>query len=155
MTEEEFVFESLKEFVKSWEFGSQASFNLICKNGTARLNISFELKHPTKDHFKHDKVKRKSPSRQKRDNKRANERLDGQRELKKEVPEEEKSTASVLQTTEVTKKKMKKKKKQAEKKVLSPSDLWIKKRMINSMNPRLSQYTTLRRKMRRRKKNLP
>ena len=45
-TDEAFFLASLKEFVKSWGFGSQATFNLETRNGRARLRLEFQLGHP-------------------------------------------------------------------------------------------------------------
>ena len=72
-TEEAFILASLKEFVKAWGSGSQASFSLECKQGQAYFKMSSLLGHPADQHFvpaydhgNHEHVdprRRKCPSR--------------------------------------------------------------------------------------------
>ena len=50
-TEEAFVLASLKEFVKLWGSGSQASFQLECKDRQACLKFSTQLGSPADLHF--------------------------------------------------------------------------------------------------------
>lgn len=50
-TEEAFVLASLKEFVKLWGSGSQASFQLECNNGQACFKLSSQLGSPADRHF--------------------------------------------------------------------------------------------------------
>ena len=50
-TEESFVLASLKEFVKLWGSGTQASFNLECRNGQAWFKLSSLLGPPNHPHF--------------------------------------------------------------------------------------------------------
>ena len=50
-TEEAFILASRKEFVKAGIYGSQASFNIECKQGQAFLKMSSLLGHPTARHF--------------------------------------------------------------------------------------------------------
>ena len=79
-TEESFVLSSLKEFVKAWGSGNHAYFNLECKNGSACIQLSFNLGHPGETHHhgphqphfqtQHQK-KSCGPARQKRNNERA------------------------------------------------------------------------------------
>ena len=84
ITEEAFILPSLKEFVKAWGSGSQASFNIVCKQEQAFLNMSSLLGHPTAGHFvpahapgPHDHVeqsihkRRQCPSRMERNRARA------------------------------------------------------------------------------------
>ena len=52
-TEESFVLSSLKEFVKAWGSGNHAYFNLECKNGSAFIQLSFNLGHPGETHHHH------------------------------------------------------------------------------------------------------
>ena len=49
--EETFVLASLKEFVKLWGSGSQASFNLECSNGQAWFHLGARLGPPASPHF--------------------------------------------------------------------------------------------------------
>ena len=79
-SEEAFILASLKEFVKAWGSGSQASFNLDCKQGQVYFKMSSLLGHPGAQHFvpaqahgNHDHVdqtngrRRKGPSKILRD----------------------------------------------------------------------------------------
>ena len=50
-SEETFVLASLKEFVKLWGSGSQATFNLECRNGQAWFHLGARLGHPAFPHF--------------------------------------------------------------------------------------------------------
>ena len=50
-TEESFVLASLTEFVKLWGSGTQASFNLECRNGQAWFKLSSLLGPPNHPHF--------------------------------------------------------------------------------------------------------
>ena len=50
-TDEAFVLSSLKEFVKLWGSGSQASFQLECEEGKACLKFSCQLGAPVDRHF--------------------------------------------------------------------------------------------------------
>ena len=50
-TEETFVLASLKEFVKIWCSGNQASFNLECRNGNAYLKMKTHLGPPAQQHY--------------------------------------------------------------------------------------------------------
>ena len=72
ITEESFVLSTLKEFVKSWAFGSQANFNVESRNGQARLKLDVQLGDlhhhvppppPTRKH--------KGPARRRKDQARA------------------------------------------------------------------------------------
>ena len=81
--EERFVLASLKEFVKTWGSGNAGSFQLVCKDGQAKLSMEFSLETPGSSHFtppgdnqdtwKRDK-RRKNPSTLRRDKKRAEQR---------------------------------------------------------------------------------
>ena len=62
-TEETFVLASVKEFVKLWGSGSQATFNLECSNGQAWFQLGARLGPPAFPHFYPD---RPSPERKKR-----------------------------------------------------------------------------------------
>ena len=74
---------SLKEFVKTWGSGNAGSFQLVCKDGQAKLSMEFSLESPGSSHFtapednqdtwKRDK-RRKNPSTLRRDKKRAEQR---------------------------------------------------------------------------------
>ena len=78
--EERFVLASLKEFVKTWGTGRAGSFQLVCKEGQAKLSMEFSLETPgcphftpsddNQDTFKRDK-RRKNPSTLRRDKKRS------------------------------------------------------------------------------------
>ena len=46
ITEESFVLSTLKEFVKSWAFGSQANFNIESRNSQPRLKLEVQIGHP-------------------------------------------------------------------------------------------------------------
>ena len=79
-TEETFVLASLKEFVKIWGSGNQASFNLECRNGRAYLKMETHLGTPDQQHFvpphvphdgNHQHRKKKSPRQIYRNNARA------------------------------------------------------------------------------------
>jgi hypothetical protein len=48
---ETFVLASLKEFVKLWGSGSQATFNLKCINGQVWFHLGARLCHPANPHF--------------------------------------------------------------------------------------------------------
>ena len=50
-SEETFVLASLKEFVKLWGSGSQATFNLECSNGQAWFHLGARLGPPASAHF--------------------------------------------------------------------------------------------------------
>ena len=50
-TEETFVLASLKEFVKIWGSGNQATFNLECRNGNAYLRMETHLGPPGQQHY--------------------------------------------------------------------------------------------------------
>ena len=52
-TEEAFILSSLKEFVKVWGSGNQATLHVECKNGQAWLNFSSLLGPPAAFHFVH------------------------------------------------------------------------------------------------------
>ena len=79
-SEESFVLASLKEFVKTWGTGRDGSFQLVCKDGQAKLSMEFSLEKPGNPHFtpaednqdtsKRDKW-RKNPSTLRRDKKRS------------------------------------------------------------------------------------
>ena len=81
--EERFVLASLKEFVKTWGSGNAGSFQLVCKDGQAKLSMEFSLESPGSSHFtspednqdtsNRDKW-RKNPSTLRRDKKRAEQR---------------------------------------------------------------------------------
>ena len=84
LTEEAFLLRSLKEVVNVWARGTgQASFNLNISNGSADLQLGFQLGLPTEPHLhtqhQHEPVicpkpqqsRRKSPSRRRRDRERA------------------------------------------------------------------------------------
>ena len=49
--EETSVLASLKQFVKLWGSGSQATFNLECSNGQAWFHLGARLGHPAYPHF--------------------------------------------------------------------------------------------------------
>ena len=49
--EETFVLASMKEFVKIWGSGNQASFNLECRNGNAYQKMETHLGPPTQQHY--------------------------------------------------------------------------------------------------------
>ena len=71
---------SLKEFVKTWGTGRAGSFQLVCKDGQAKLSMEFSLETPGSSHFtpaednqdtsNRDK-RRKNPSTLRHDKKRA------------------------------------------------------------------------------------
>jgi hypothetical protein len=86
LTEEAFLLRSLREVVNVWASGSgQATFNLNISNGSADLNLGFQLGLPTESHLnpqhhQHEPVfcpktpmsnRRKSPSQRRRDRLRA------------------------------------------------------------------------------------
>ena len=50
-TEETFVLASLKEFVKLWGSGSQATFNLECSYGQAWFPLGARMGPPAFPHF--------------------------------------------------------------------------------------------------------
>ena len=50
-TKESFVLASLKEFVKLWGSGCQATFNLECRNGQAWFQLGGRLGHPAFHHY--------------------------------------------------------------------------------------------------------
>ena len=52
-TDECFTLATLKEFVKLWGSGRQARLNLECCDGTAWANFSFQLGHPSQQHYVH------------------------------------------------------------------------------------------------------
>ena len=69
-TEEAFVLASLKEFVKLWGSGTQASLNLECKNGQAWIQFGAMLGSPASPHFDPPTApvrKRKSLARKEKD----------------------------------------------------------------------------------------
>ena len=79
-TEETFVLASLKEIVKIWGSGNQASFNFECRNGRAYLKMETHLGTPDQQHFvpphvphdgNHQHRKQKSPRQIYRNNARA------------------------------------------------------------------------------------
>ena len=49
--EERFVLASLKEFVKTWGTDRASSFQLVCKDGQAKLSMKFPLETPGSSHF--------------------------------------------------------------------------------------------------------
>ena len=51
-TEEAFLLSSLKEFVKIWGSGNQATLNIECKDGKACVRMETLLGHPSSSHFK-------------------------------------------------------------------------------------------------------
>ena len=75
---------SLKEFVKTWGTRGAGSFQLVCKDGQAKLSMEFSLETPGSSHFtpsednqdtsNRDK-RRKNPSRLPCDKKRAEQKL--------------------------------------------------------------------------------
>ena len=85
LTEEAFLLRSLREVVNVWASGSgQATFNLNISNGSADLQLGFQLGLPTESHLHpqhhHEHVfcpkppmssRRKSPSQRRRDRLRA------------------------------------------------------------------------------------
>jgi hypothetical protein len=92
LTEEAFLLRSLREVVNVWASGSgQATFNLNISNGSADLQLGFQLGLPTESHLHpqhhHEHVfcpkppmssRRKSPSQRKRDRLRAAQHQAGQ-----------------------------------------------------------------------------
>ena len=50
-SEESYVLASLKEFVRIWGSGNQASFSLECRNGQACFKMASQLGHPASQHF--------------------------------------------------------------------------------------------------------
>ena len=50
-TEEGFILASLKEFVKIWGSGNQATFNLECRNSQVLVKFETHLGHPAHQHF--------------------------------------------------------------------------------------------------------
>ena len=70
----------MKEFVKTWGLGRVGSFQLVCKEGQAKLLMEFSLETPGSPHFtpsdgnqdtfKRDK-RRKNPSILRHDKKRS------------------------------------------------------------------------------------
>ena len=75
-TEEAFVLASLKEFVKLWGSGTQASLNLECKNGQAWIHFGAMLGSPASSHFDPTTApvrKKKSQARKEKDRVRAAE----------------------------------------------------------------------------------
>jgi hypothetical protein len=84
---ERFVLASLKEFVKTLGTGGAGSFQLVCKDGQAKLSMEFSLETPGSSHFtlaednqntSNCNKRRKNPSTLHRDKKRA-EQKDAQR----------------------------------------------------------------------------
>ena len=79
-SEESFVLASLKEFVKTWGTGRDGSFQLVCKDGQAKLSMEFSLEAPGSLHFtpsddnqnsSNREKRRKTPSTLRRDKKRS------------------------------------------------------------------------------------
>ena len=77
-TEEAFVLASLKEFVKLWGSGFQASLNLECRNGQAWFQLGGRLGHPALPHFcppppqtEFPVKRKKSPAKAEKDRARA------------------------------------------------------------------------------------
>ena len=77
-TEGSFVLASVTEFLKTWASGKQSSLHLECANGEAWLQLGFRLSHFDSCHSLNARVfsppsrpKSKSPSKKKRDRKRA------------------------------------------------------------------------------------
>ena len=77
-TEETFILASLKEFVKLWGSGSQATFNLACRNNQAWFQLGTRLGHPAFPHFlptpprtKVQGKRKKNPSKVEKDRVRA------------------------------------------------------------------------------------
>ena len=71
-TEEAFVFASLKEFIRVWRSGRQASLTLECKEGKTSLNFQVSLGRPDQSHFQDGRgQRRKSARRRQKNNARA------------------------------------------------------------------------------------
>ena len=82
-TEEAFLLASLKEFVRLWGSGSQASFHLQCRNRQVWYNLECRLGSPASPHFipdvpvpghvsgHHHQSRSKSSRRREKDNARA------------------------------------------------------------------------------------
>ena len=49
-TEEDFVFASVREFVKTWASGKRSKLELECKNGRLWLQFGFQLNQPNSLH---------------------------------------------------------------------------------------------------------
>ena len=78
-SKESFVLASLKEFVKTWGTGRDGSFQLVCKDGQAKLSMEFSLEAPGSLHLtpsddnqnsSNREKRRKTPSTLRRDKKR-------------------------------------------------------------------------------------
>ena len=77
-TKETFVLASVKEFVKLWGSGSQATFNLECSNGQAWFQLGARLGPPAFPHFyphrpSPERKRKKCPARIEKDRARAAE----------------------------------------------------------------------------------
>ena len=96
MNEKSFMESAFMEFVRVWASGKQGILHLETKNGNAFINMSYPLGNPAEEHFDF-KIKKKNPSRQRRDN----ERSERQKFKKKEnMPEEAKAPVVTVDISE-------------------------------------------------------